>query len=109
MGVRSNLFFHLIIIPLLLLQRGGCKASFDLKSSEIRNFNGRRRFLLIFSCARNLRRNMVEEYGLRVNTAKEVLSNLSLRNACPDKDEILHRYFPLINFSGLPKILFYFH
>ena len=45
---------------------------------------------------------MVEEYGLRVNTAKEVLSNLSLRNACPDKDEILHRYFPLINFSGLP-------
>jgi hypothetical protein len=52
---------------------------------------------------------MVEEYGLRVNTAKEVLSNLSLRNACPDKDEILHRYFPLINFSRLPKILFNFH
>jgi hypothetical protein len=52
---------------------------------------------------------MVEEYGLRVNMAKDILSNLSFRNACPGKDEILNMYFPLINFSGLPEILFCFH
>jgi hypothetical protein len=43
----------------------------------------------------------VEEYGLRVNTAKEVLSNLSFTDICPEKNEILYLYFPIINFLGL--------